>query len=325
MHRSNGLTVFAFLWAACLPVPAAGNPTQTAEYTVTFEATGNAETHPASFPPNPHFSGLIGGTHDVSVAFWRVGELASPGIESMAETGAKSTLISEFNAAILAGGADSLVSGGGINPSPGSVAVSFQIDLEFPLVTLVSMIAPSPDWFVGVWGLSLLESGDWVEEKVVALLPYDSGTDSGTTYTSPNSDTDPAEPITLITTLPVGNGVPLGTFTFTRSDVPTAVGSGSGTTGGPVRTQLFQNSPNPFNPATTIRFDLGRPGYESLRIFDVRGRVVRALVDEPLPRDHHSVVWDGTNDAGVAVPSGTYFYRLHTNDRVHTRKMVVAK
>jgi hypothetical protein len=310
---------------ACLPAATAANPTQTAEYTVTFDATWSAQTHPSSFPPNPHFSGLVGSTHDASVWFWQAGELASPGIENMAETGSKSPLLTEIGAAITDGSADSLISGGGINPSPGSVGVSFQIDLDFPLVTLVSMIAPSPDWFVGVSNLSLFENGDWVEERIVSLLPYDSGTDGGTTYTSPNLDTDPAEPIMQITTLPVGNGVPLGTFTFTRTDVPTAVGPGSGTAGPPARTTLFQNAPNPFNPATTVRFDLGQSGHVSLRIFDVRGRPVRTLVSLQLPRDRHAIVWDGTDDAGVSVPSGTYFYRLRASGFVQTRKLVVAK
>jgi hypothetical protein len=319
------LLVLSVLTVVCLPATTAANPTQTAEYTITFDATWSAQTHPVSFPPNPHFSGLIGSTHDASVSFWQVGELASPGIENMAETGSKSPLLTEIADAITAGGADSLISAGGINPSPGSVGVSFQIDLDFPLVTLVSMIAPSPDWFVGVSNLSLFENGDWVEHKIVSLLPYDSGTDSGTTYTSPNQDTNPAEPIIQITTLPVGNGVPLGTFTFTRTDVPTAVSPESATGGPPARTKLFQNSPNPFNPTTTIRFDLGQSGHVSLRVYDVRGRLVRSLVSQQLPRDHHAIVWDGTDDAGLSVPSGTYFYRLRASNLVQTRKMIVAR
>ena len=94
------------------------------------------------------------------------------------------------------------------------------VDRDFPLVTVVSMLAPSPDWFVGVAGLSLLEDGDWVDERVATLFAYDAGTDSGTTYTSPNADTSPPEPIHRIATGPLGNGRPVGTFTFTREDLP---------------------------------------------------------------------------------------------------------
>jgi hypothetical protein len=195
-------------------------PTPTAEYTARFDATWSAATHPISFPANAHFSGLIGGTHTSAVTFWAAGGIASQGIENMAEIGSKTPLDAEVQAAITAGTADGVISGGGISPSPGSVSVSFTMDQDFPLVTLVSMIAPSPDWFVGVAGLALFEDGNWVNERVVQLLPYDAGTDSGITYTSPNQDTNPQDPIAVIVAPPAGNGVPFGTFTFTRTDVP---------------------------------------------------------------------------------------------------------
>ncbi len=315
-----GRAALAFLLAIAFAANVAyANPSQTAEYTVTFDATWSPQTHPNSFPPNPHFSGLIGGTHNATVSFWQVGGLASPGIENMAEIGSKSPLITEITDAIAAGTADSLISGGGINPSPGSVSVSFQIDLDFPLVTLVSMIAPSPDWFVGVSGLSLLESGDWVDEKIVQLLPYDAGTDSGPTYTSPNQDTNPADPITLITTLPAGNGVPFGTFTFTR-DIVSSNGPSA-----PARTRLLRNVPNPFNPTTRVRFDLAQDDHVTLRVYDVKGRLVRTLINARLPEDRHECVWDGTDDQGMTLPSGTYFYRLRATHATQTRKMMLAK
>jgi hypothetical protein len=83
------------------------------------------------------------------------------------------------------------------------------------------MIAPSPDWFVGVSGLSLFEEGAWVEEKVVELFPYDAGTDSGSRYVSPDEPTDGPEGLRRIETEPflVEGSVPaLGTFTFSRLD-----------------------------------------------------------------------------------------------------------
>src|SRR5262245_22853284 len=194
--------------------------TPTAPYTMTFTATWSQATHPTGFPPNPHWSPLVGGTHNSSVSFWNAGQIASQGIEDMAELGATGPLANEVTAAITAGTADSVILGPGISPSPGSASVSFTIDRDFPLVTLVSMIAPSPDWFVGVSGLPLLENGDWVATKTVTLWLYDAGTDGGTTFTSPNLDTNPQDPIALHTGLPGYNGVPMGTFTFTRTDAP---------------------------------------------------------------------------------------------------------
>jgi hypothetical protein len=191
----------------------------TITYKVNFNATWSEETHPDDFPPNPHFSGLIGASHNNEVSFWKEGELASPGIKSMAETGSKNPLNIEILNAILDKTAFKLISGGGINPSPGSVSLEFKVSENYPLVTLVSMIAPSPDWFVGIDSLNLFEDGSFVDEKTVVLYAYDAGTDNGTTYTSPNDPTDPPVPIFKIEGYPFfyeDELVPLGTFTFTK-------------------------------------------------------------------------------------------------------------
>jgi hypothetical protein len=194
-------------------------PAASARYQLTFEATWSEASHPLEFPPNPHFSGLIGATHSPAVRLWAKGETATPGIKNMAETGAKSPLDSEIAVLIGDGEACELISGGGIGTSPGSVTVELEVTRECPLVSVVSMIAPSPDWFVGVAGLSLLDEGGWVEQMVVELLPYDAGTDSGDTYTSANEPTDDPEAIYRIEVEPfLIDAVvsAMGTFTFTR-------------------------------------------------------------------------------------------------------------
>lgn len=191
-----------------------------ATYLLTWEATWSVETHPVDFPPNPHFSGLIGGTHDVGVRFWELGGMASSGMESMSETGSKTLLTEEVNDAIATGHAERVLSGGNINPSPGVRTFQFDIPSTHPLATLVSMIAPSPDWFIGVDSLRLAEGGVWLEEVVVELHPYDTGTDSGVSYRSNNDDTDPQEPIRdLSNEFPFTGTPPLGTFTFTLISV----------------------------------------------------------------------------------------------------------
>jgi hypothetical protein len=190
---------------------------ETAQYRVTFDATWSAETHPDDFPAaNAHFSGLIGGTHNASVRFWEPGAMASEGIERMAEVGSKSPLDAEVGAAISAGTAFGVISGGGIGTSPGSVSVTFDMSDQFPLVSLVSMIAPSPDWFVGVHDFSLRADGQWLGRAVVDLWPYDSGTDHGASYASPNADANPQVPISQLSGFPFEGTPPLGTFTFVR-------------------------------------------------------------------------------------------------------------
>lgn len=193
--------------------------TDTVTYRVTFDATWSAETHPDDFPPNPHFSGLIGATHKEKISFWREGELASNGIKNMAETGKKFPLNTEIGLCILDQTAFRLISGSGISTSPGSVNITFKTSKDFPFVTLVSMIAPSPDWFVGVDSLNLFENGSFVDEKIITLYAYDAGTDSGYTYTSPDEPTNPPVPIFKIEDYPFiydDEIVPLGTFTFTK-------------------------------------------------------------------------------------------------------------
>ncbi len=215
------------LAAACLLSLTAAAParalddsmTPTAEYAVVFNAVWSAQTHPTLFPPAPHFSALIGGTHDASVAFWETGGLATQGIETMAENGFPLTLANEISTAITLGSAGAVVQGIG-TISPGSVATGFTATQEFSRITLVTMVAPSPDWFVGVSGLELFQNGAWVDQLTVPLLPYDAGTDSGIGFTSPNLDTHPADPITQLSGFPFNGGVPLGTFTFMRTDAP---------------------------------------------------------------------------------------------------------
>jgi hypothetical protein len=93
----------------------------------------------------------------------------------------------------------------------------------------------------------------------------------------------------------------------------------------PAAFALHQARPNPFNPVTTIRFDLPRPSRVKLVVFDVAGRAVATLVDEEKPAGTHVVIWNGADRHGGAAASGVYFYRLETGDFVATRKMVLVR
>jgi hypothetical protein len=88
---------------------------------------------------------------------------------------------------------------------------------------------------------------------------------------------------------------------------------------------LHQNIPNPFNPQTTIRYDLPAPAHIRLAIFDVSGRLVRTLVDEQQAPGSREVIWTGRDDRGAAVSSGVYFYVLDVGKQRLTRKLVLLK
>ncbi len=219
VHRSLLVTAVATAALAADATAQTCTFSPEAQYRVEFNATWSAETLPQNFPPNPHFSGLVGGSHSDQVSFWVPGGIATQGMEFMAENGAKSFLLTEVNAAISAGTAHGTVNGGGVGVSPGFVSTTFDVNVDNPLITVVTMIAPSPDWFVGTHGYNLFVDGNWVEEATVELFGYDAGTDSGTDYTSENADVTPHEPITLLDgPMFMHNGelVPFGNFRFVR-------------------------------------------------------------------------------------------------------------
>ncbi|MBR9922445.1 MAG: hypothetical protein GYB31_16530 [Bacteroidetes bacterium] len=213
------LKPFFILLAATLTLAACDkeNLPDGIEYTVEFTGTWTSTDHPTDFPDNAHFSTAIGMTHAPGVSFWSVGELASEGVEEMAETGKTGPLESEIEPLVESGQALQLIVGDRLATGTTSVSFTIVVDDDHPEVSLVSMIAPSPDWFVGVDGLSLKENGEWVESLTVNLDNFDSGTDSGTMFKSANTDTDPPENIFQITESPLDyEDKPLAYFKFTR-------------------------------------------------------------------------------------------------------------
>ncbi len=104
-----------------------------------------------------------------------------------------------------------------------------------------------------------------------------------------------------------------------------SVQTDAGETSIPSVNALQPNYPNPFNPSTTIRFSLARPGHASLSIYDVSGRLVRSLVDDTVDSGMHEIQWDGTNDRGNGTASGVYFYRLIADGFTRTRCLVLLR
>ena len=193
-----------------------------AAYRVLFEALWSDSTHPdPDFPSVPHFSPLIGGVHNDQVVFWELGDTASPGMEDMAEKGGTRVLAAEI-AAHVPGNALTVVTAPGLRLSPGSRTIEELVfHPDYPLLTLVTMLGPSPDWFAGVSGLSLRdEDGEWVDELRIVLYPLDAGTDDGATYSAANEDTQPREPIRIVKGVPPFSEEPVGRFIFTRIHQP---------------------------------------------------------------------------------------------------------
>jgi hypothetical protein len=83
---------------------------------------------------------------------------------------------------------------------------------------------------------------------------------------------------------------------------------------------LQQNYPNPFNPSTTIEFSISKPSYVSLKIFNLLGQEVANLVSENKSAGAHKVIWNPGN-----MTTGTYFYKLETNDYIETKKLILMR
>ncbi len=222
MHRLLRPVAYASLVLSAIPILAAdgdekGTPLDTATYQVTFDATWSPATHPKAYPSGAHFSPLVGAVHRSGVVFWKKGKTATTGIEQMAELGATFALSQEVNDAILEGDASAVILGSGIS-SPGSTSVTITVSDETPAVTLVTMIAPSPDWFVGVTDLDLRDGADWLDRLVVPVYGWDAGTDDGKSFNAANDDSKPQKKVKRLKKGPFKSvkKVPLGTFTFER-------------------------------------------------------------------------------------------------------------
>ncbi len=88
---------------------------------------------------------------------------------------------------------------------------------------------------------------------------------------------------------------------------------------------LAQNHPNPFNPTTSISYTLPSSQHVTLEVYNIRGQIVRTLVDGVRGAGENSVEWDSTNDDGETVSSGVYLYRLTIGDLSETKKMILTK
>ena len=208
--------VLITFFGSCKPDEPAERELLIAKYKVTFDFKWNAQDFPTDYPSSAHFSKLIGWSHKPSSEFFKVGSIASEGIKNMAEIGATTALSDEFSSKIEAGEGLKSVVGNGLGSGVGELSVTLDVNEKFSSITLTTMLAPSPDWYVAIINQNLLENGEFVDEKTVDALTYDAGTDSGITFTSSNEPTDPKVPISVINTPPIGNGKTIATVKFEK-------------------------------------------------------------------------------------------------------------
>lgn len=193
-----------------------------AGYNIIFESFWNAKDH-GTLPNSPHWSSLVGANHNNNVIFLEMGEIASQGIENIAETG-NFTIYrdNEVNLSITNGNCEQFINGGGLGSAIGTIHINgLEISENYPLLSLVSMIAPSPDWMIAVNGINLRnkENTDWLNLIEIDLFIYDAGTDAGTTYNYGVSDITPHIPINSLKGVSPFNDNPVGKLTISLQNV----------------------------------------------------------------------------------------------------------
>ena len=281
--------------------------TQDATYKIEFVSNWSAATHPTDFPlTSAHWSPLIGTTHTDAAPFLQVGLIATPGVEQVAETGGTSIITDEINALIFSGLAYEVINGTGLGSGLGSITLNnVGVDSNFPYISLLTMIAPSPDWIAQINNLKLTDiNGNWQASISVDVYATDAGTDSGTTYTSVNDDTNPAENISSLENDFPFSGQIIGTFIFTLEQV-LAVSSID------LENSISIN-PNPVKGKLFIK-NLGENSVEKVELYSNKGQKIKVF---------NSI--DNQNGLELnSISSGLYFLKLITNKSSTTKKVFV--
>ncbi|MGH0145041.1 UNVERIFIED_CONTAM: hypothetical protein FKN15_023995 [Acipenser sinensis] len=201
-------------WLALLAVlgcasalPVAVDPVCTAgghaKYRLAFTGKWSQTAFPKQYPlfrPPAQWSPIIAVTHSSDYHIWRRNEYASTGVREFTEKGEAWTLMKEVESA-----GEKIQSVYGIFSAPaitsgtGQNSADFEVFARHSLLSFIVRIVPSPDWFVGVDSLNLCEGDQWKEQLSLDLYPWDAGTDSGFTFSSPNFATIPQDTVTEIT------------------------------------------------------------------------------------------------------------------------------
>lgn len=280
---------------------------ETATYDITFTSIWNATDH-TKLPNNPHWSKLVGATHKTNDVFLKIGDLATPGIKQIAETGNPTIFKTEVNTKISNGDADQYINGGNLATATGDILISdFIVKKEFPLLSLVSMIAPSPDWIIALNSYNLLDTqGKWKTSVTLNLFIYDAGTDSGTDYSSQNNVTSPSQPISMSNGSPF-NQKKIGTLTITLKTITA--------TNNVFSINQLSVQPNPVSNGKVIISNLKDFTIKEIELLSVSGVSVQSSVD---------MIDDNISILTIQKPtSGIYILQLITDDNTIIRRKLM--
>lgn len=167
------------------------------ESTYAVEVKGKWMLPDFTVPAGVHFTTFAGMVHNSNGALWEAGKQATTGIENVAETGSIGVVLAEIDSVIRSKNALSLIL---FTPpsATGSKSITIHCNSNYSYVSMASMIAPSPDWFIGLSKLNLYAHKKWVADTTVQLFVYDAGTEDGDVFGYSNPPTLPQQPVKLL-------------------------------------------------------------------------------------------------------------------------------
>jgi len=303
---------FLFTFLFCSFAFSQSTATYNIEFESVWESVANNPTTGQStidLPGGAHWSDLVITTHKTAGTFLMMGAAASPGIESVAETGGTSTFQTEVNNNT---DANQFINGGGLGTAKGTLTENgLQVSEDFPLVSLASMIAPSPDWFIGINGLTLRSGNNavnngWKGTFSVDVFPYDAGTEDGDGYSGDNNDTNGV--ITSRSNTTPFNANKIGTITFTYVDSTLS-------TENIKSIENLKIYPNPTNGNITIS-NIQNIELKTIDIYNVLGKLVKQI--------HVRLNPTKLNLDLSHFNQGLYLLKaLDTNGASHTQKLII--
>lgn len=167
------------------------------EATYVIEVKGKWMLPDFTVPAGVHFTNFAGMVHNANGELWKPEKLATKGVENVAEIGNTTVILAEIDSIIRTKNALSLIFFSPPGPTDTKTSTLY-CNSNYSFVSMVSMIAPSPDWFIGLSGLNLYANKKWVEDTTVQLFVYDAGTEDGDVFGYSNPATTPQQPIKLL-------------------------------------------------------------------------------------------------------------------------------
>ena len=280
---------------------------QDATYSLDFISNWNNTTHPhpgGSFPSTAHWSRLVGTTHNANIVFWELGQLATTGVEEVAENGVTTFITQEINTSISNGNAYQVIN---LDLGFGNIFTfeAINVDADFPYISLMTMLAPSPDWLAEINSVKLTDNlGNWLSSISIDVYATDSGTDSGADYGTPDSDTNPPENIRSLQGISPFSDEKIATFVFSLDQILN------------VNDVELKKSisiyPNPSNGKISIKTS-GNTILENIEIYTVNGQRLKV---------YNNLKNQKTIEL-KSLSSGLYFLKLNSDKGSITKKFVV--